>query len=63
MKNRTKNLREDMRQSDLAKAVWIDRRTVSNYATGKTNLDGEALIKLANFFVFTVCLVKDFPAL
>ena len=52
MKNRIKDLREDMdlRQSDLAEAVGIDQRTISNYETGKTNPDGEALIKLADFF-------------
>lgn len=52
MKNRIKDLREDMdlRQSDLSKAIGIDQRTISNYETGKTTPDGEALIKIANFF-------------
>lgn len=50
--NRIKDLREDrdMRQSDLAAAVGIDQRTISNYETGKTNPDSDALIRLANFF-------------
>jgi len=56
MKNRIRDLREDMdlRQCDLAEAVGIDQRTISNYETGKTNPDSEALIKLANFFGVTI---------
>lgn len=52
MVNRIKDLREDrdMRQSDLALAVGIDQRTISNYETGKTMPDAYALIKLADFF-------------
>ncbi len=52
MGNRIRDLREDkgMRQSDLAKAVGIDQRTISNYEIGKTNPDSDALIKLADFF-------------
>ena len=52
MGNRIKDLREDMdlRQADLAKATGIDQRTISNYETGKTNPDSDALIKLADFF-------------
>ena len=52
MANRIKDLREDhdMRQSDLANAVGIDQRTISNYETGKTNPDSEALIRIADFF-------------
>ncbi|MBQ7225481.1 MAG: helix-turn-helix transcriptional regulator [Clostridia bacterium] len=52
MRNRIKDLREDrdLRQSDLSKATGIDQRTISNYETGKTNPDSEALIKLADFF-------------
>ena len=56
MKNRIRDLREDrdMRQSDLAAAVGIDQRTISNYETGKTNPDSDALIKLAEFFGVTI---------
>ena len=52
MNNRIKDLREDMdlRQSDLAEATGIDQRTISNYETGKTKPDSDALIKLADFF-------------
>ena len=52
MKNRIKDLREDadMRQIDLANAVGIDQRTISNYETGKTYPDSFALIKLADYF-------------
>ncbi len=52
MQNRIKVLREDrdMKQSDLAKEVGIDQRTISNYETGKSNPDSVALIKLADFF-------------
>lgn len=52
MKNRIKDLREDanLRQIDLAEAVGIDQRTISNYETGKTNPDSFALIKLADYF-------------
>ena len=54
--NRIKDLREDrdMRQSDLAEAVGIDQRTISNYETGKTAPDAYALIKLADFFNVTI---------
>ena len=56
MKNRIKDLREDldMRQVDLAKETGIDQRTISNYETGKTVPDAEALIKLADFFEVTI---------
>ena len=52
MKNRIKDLREDadMRQIDLANAVGIVQRTISNYETGKTFPDSFALIKLADYF-------------
>ena len=50
--NRIKDLREDMdlRQIDVANAVALDQRTLSNYETGKTNPDSVSLIKLADFF-------------
>lgn len=50
--NRIRDLREDndLRQQDLAKETGIDQRTISNYETGKTNPDSEALIKLADYF-------------
>lgn len=50
--NRIRDLREDMdlRQSDVANATGIDRKTISNYETGKTNPDSFAIIKLAEFF-------------
>lgn len=56
MKNRIRDLREDrdLRQSDLAKATGIDQRTISNYETGKTYPDSEALIRLADFFGVTI---------
>lgn len=52
MKNRIKDLREDMdlRQIDVANATGIDQKTLSNYETGKTNPDSYALIRLADFF-------------
>ena len=52
MKNRLKDLREDMdlRQIDVANATGIDQKTLSNYETGKTNPDSYTLIKLADFF-------------
>ena len=55
MANRIKELREDrdLRQSDVSKATGIDQRTLSNYETGKTNPDSEAIIKLAAFFGVT----------
>lgn len=51
-KNRIRDLREDMdlRQADVAERVSIDQRTLSNYETGKTNPDSDALIRLADFF-------------
>ena len=50
--NRIRDLREDrdLRQSDLAEMVGIDQRTISNYETGKSNPDSDALIRLADFF-------------
>ena len=50
--NRIKDLREDrdLRQIDVAEAVGIDQRSLSNYETGKTNPDSETIIKLAHFF-------------
>lgn len=52
MSNRIRDLREDMdlRQIDVSKATGIDQKTLSNYETGKTRPDSEALIKLADFF-------------
>ena len=53
--NRIKDLREDrdLRQADVANAVGIDQRSLSNYETGKTNPDSETIIKLAKFFGVT----------
>lgn len=50
--NRIKSLREDrdLRQIDVAVAVGIDQRSLSNYETGKTNPDSDTVIKLAMFF-------------
>ena len=53
--NRIKDLREDrdLRQVDVAEAVGIDQRSLSNYETGKTNPDSETVIRLARFFGVT----------
>ena len=53
--NRIKDLREDrdLRQIDVAQAVGIDQRSLSNYETGKTNPDSEIIVKLARFFGVT----------
>lgn len=53
---RLRELREDrdLRQSDIAKATGIDQKTISNYETGKTKPDSEALILLADFFDVTI---------
>lgn len=53
--NRIKDLREDrdLRQIDVAMAVGIDQRSLSNYETGKTNPDSEVVIRLAQFFGVT----------
>lgn len=53
--NRIKDLREDrdLRQVDVAEAIGIDQRSLSNYETGKTNPDSETVIKLARFFGVT----------
>ena len=50
--NRIKNLREDrdLRQIDVAQAVGIDQRSLSNYETGKTNPDSAVIVRLAEFF-------------
>ena len=50
--NRIKDLREDrdLRQIDVAQAVGIDQRSLSNYETGKTNPDSETIVRLADFF-------------
>ena len=53
---RLKELREDrdLRQVDVANATGIDQKTISNYETGKTKPDSEALILLADFFDVTI---------
>lgn len=53
--NRIKDLREDrdLRQVDVAEAIGIDQRSLSNYETGKTNPDSVTVIKLARFFGVT----------
>lgn len=50
--NRIRDLREDrdLRQIDVAKATGIDQKTLSNYETGKTNPDSDAILRLADFF-------------
>ena len=50
--NRIKDLREDrdLRQSDVAEAVGIDQRSLSNYETGKTKPDSDVVVRLARFF-------------
>ena len=50
--NRIRDLREDMdlRQIDVAQATGLDQKTLSNYETGKTRPDSDALIRLADFF-------------
>ncbi len=40
----------DLRQIDVANSTGIDQKTLSNYETGKTNPDSEAIVKLADFF-------------
>lgn len=40
----------DLRQIDVANAIGIEQKTLSNYETGKTNPDSFAIIKLADFF-------------
>ena len=53
--NRIRELREDrdLRQIDVANAVGIDQRSLSNYETGKTNPDSYAIIKLSQYFGVT----------
>lgn len=53
--NRIRELREDrdLRQVDVAAGTGIDQKTLSNYETGKTNPDSEAIIRLAQFFGVT----------
>lgn len=50
--NRIRALREDrdLRQIDVSNATGIDQKTLSNYETGKTQPDSDALIRLADFF-------------
>ncbi|MDE5755902.1 MAG: helix-turn-helix domain-containing protein [Clostridia bacterium] len=50
--NRIKSLREDrdLRQIDVALKTGIDQRSLSNYETGKTKPDSEAIVRLAEFF-------------
>ena len=49
---RIRALREDrdLRQIDVSQATGIDQKTLSNYETGRTRPDSEALILLADFF-------------
>lgn len=53
---RLRDLREDrdLRQIDVSRETGIDQKTLSNYETGKTNPDSEALWKLADFFGVTL---------
>ena len=53
--NRIRELREDrdLRQIDVSNATNIDQKTLSNYETGRTNPDSEAIIKLSAFFGVT----------
>ena len=53
--NRIRALREDadLRQIDVAAATGIDQKTLSNYETGKTSPDSEAIIRLEEFFHVT----------
>ncbi len=50
--NRIRDLREDrdLKQSELAEAVGIGQRSLSNYETGKTNPDSEVILLLADYF-------------
>ena len=50
--NRIRAMREDLdlRQIDVSYATGIDQKTLSNYETGKTKPDIEALIRLADYF-------------
>lgn len=54
--NRIRALREDrdLRQIDVAAATGIDQKTLSNYETGKTRPDSDALVALADFFCVSV---------
>lgn len=54
--NRIRDLREDrdLRQIDVSLATGIDQKTLSNYETGKTRPDSDALIRLADFFGVTI---------
>ncbi|MBQ7581051.1 MAG: helix-turn-helix transcriptional regulator [Clostridia bacterium] len=49
---RIRDLREDrdLRQKDVAEAIGVDQRSLSNYETGKTIPDAETIIALADFF-------------
>ncbi|MBQ7579902.1 MAG: helix-turn-helix transcriptional regulator [Clostridia bacterium] len=49
---RIRDLREDrdLRQKDVANAIGVDQRSLSNYETGKTIPDAETVIALADFF-------------
>ena len=53
--NRLRELREDrdLRQIDVASATGIDQKTLSNYETGKTNPDSNAILRLADYFNVT----------
>ncbi|MDE7168140.1 MAG: helix-turn-helix transcriptional regulator [Clostridia bacterium] len=53
--NRLRELREDrdLRQIDVAKAVGLEQKTLSNYENEVTNPDSFAIIKLAEFFGVT----------
>ena len=50
--NRIRDLREDrdLKQSELAEAIGIGQRSLSNYETGKTNPDSEVILLLADYF-------------
>lgn len=54
--NRLRELREEreLRQTDVAQVTGIDQKTLSNYETGKTRPDSDALIRLADFFEVSI---------
>lgn len=54
--NRIKDLREDadLKQTELADAIGIGQKTLSNYEREETIVDGETLKKIAVFFNVTI---------
>lgn len=50
LKNKRTEL--NMTQDDLAKSLYVSKRSITNWETGRTTPDIDSLIRLSNFTTF-----------